>query len=82
MGLINFTPVSFELNLVNSFPFSWVLLDESFDDSILPSGSKLVGLIAFLFSTSFVEADLLSDAFLQLLQTKVRADKKVKAIWK
>jgi hypothetical protein len=59
-----------------------VLLDESFDDSILPSGSKLVELIAFLFSTSFVEADLLSDAFLQLLQTKVRADKKVKAIRK
>ena len=82
MGLTNFTPVFFELNLVNSFPLSWVLLDESFDDSIFPSGSKLVGVIAFLFFTSSVEADLLSDAFLQLLQTKVRADKKVKAIRK
>ncbi len=82
MGLINFTPVLFELNLVNSFPLSWVFLEESLDASILPSESKLTEAIGFLFFTSAVKEDFLSDAFLQLLHNKVRADKKVKAIRK
>jgi len=57
-----------------------VLLEESSDDSIFPSGSSLTELITFLFFILVVVEDPSLVAFLQLLHNKARADKKVKAI--